>query len=87
MRITRCNARTTTGTGGSRGGGRRCQRWTTRHPFCAQHAKQLLGIVVRRAAVHGCGLFTTRPFRAGDVIVPYTGERGVRRVSDAPTPK
>lgn len=54
--------------------------------MCAQHAKALLGISVQRSR-HGCGLFTTRPFRAGDVIVPYTGERRLRRFSDGTTHK
>ena len=56
-------------------GYRRCPRITYVHPFCAYHARRVLGVEVRPSPVHGRGLFATRPFRYGDVIVPYVGER------------
>lgn len=38
-----------------------------------------LGLDIRPSHIHGCGLFATRPFLKGDVLIPYTGD-----VVDAP---
>lgn len=56
-------------------GHQRCRRRSFRHPFCAQHLRSLLGLVVRPSAVpsHGCGLYTTRPIKKDDVVVVYSG--------------
>jgi hypothetical protein len=53
----------------------RCQRWTFRQPFCLQHARDHIGVTVRRSPVAGCGLFATRLLRKGTVLFPYTGDR------------
>lgn len=56
------------------GDGQQCRRRTFRHPFCSQHGARPFGVTVRRSRVHGCGLFAVRAFRAGEVMLPYTGE-------------
>lgn len=61
--------------GGRRGSVRRCHTRSILHPFCTRHARTLLGLRVGHSPIHGCGLFATRTFERGDVLVPYTGVR------------
>lgn len=58
-----------------------CGLTTIRHPFCRKHANIILGVDVRESTIKGagCGLFALRPFRTGDVILPYTGEEFTNR--------
>ena len=66
LELTRCVATTRAGT--------RCRRRSFRHPLCMQHLWSV-GLDLRPSPIHGCGLFATRPFRKGDVLLPYTGTR------------
>lgn len=60
-----------------------CGEWTLVHPMCARHAKDRMGVQIRRVRfprsgaprVGSCGLFATRAFAAGDPIAPYLGRR------------
>lgn len=57
--------------------GSRCKRKTFRNPFCLQHCNQHLGLTIKPSVIipgAGCGLFATRDFRVGDVLLPYTGK-------------
>ena len=68
LQYTQCCARTASNQ-------QQCRRVTFRHPYCAHHLRQRLGLQVRPSRIHGCGLFSTRDIQAGDVVLPYTGER------------
>lgn len=54
-----------------------CNTVSSLHPFCPWHLRHYLGLVVRKSKIPGagCGLFSTRRFLKGDVLVPYTGRR------------
>ena len=64
-------------------GGPPCDRRTSLHPLCPAHARQWLGLEIRPSGVPGggCGLFTTRALRTGDLVAPYLGM--VRPADDA----
>jgi hypothetical protein len=81
LRNTRCAAV-------SASSGVQCRRHTFRHPYCRDHARRLLGVRIAGSTIPhaGCGLFADRPFRTGDVVVPYTGTYWVR-ATQAPPPQ
>ena len=55
---------------------RGCKRRTYLRPVCADHARERLGVELRRRASSAdCGLFAVRDLRAGEPICPYLGER------------
>ena len=54
-----------------------CTTWC--QPLCAQHTQEVYGVRLGHSAVLKCvGLFATRVFRKGDLIVPYMGRDEVR---------
>ena len=54
---------------------RGCKQSTHVHPFCAHHARTILGLEVRPAGSSGCGLFAVQDFARGDLLAPYLGRR------------
>ena len=49
-----------------------CSNMTETPPCCLQCTAQYLGLTIKQTSL-GCGLFATRNFKIGDVIVPYLG--------------
>ena len=47
-----------------------CSNMTETPPCCLQCTAQYLGLTIKQTSL-GCGLFATRNFEIGDVIVPY----------------
>ena len=43
-------------------------------PLCEFHTEKLLGLRCYNHPMFGCGVMATRPFKKGDLIVPYLGE-------------
>jgi hypothetical protein len=65
----RCEAKTKNG--------QRCKRRTcSTNPYCFQHTKSILNLVVKKSNIPKAnkGLFTTIDVKKGQNIVPYTGE-------------
>lgn len=64
-------------------GGGTCDVATFLHPLCPRHARDRLGLEVRRSTLPGagCGLYTTRNLQKGDLIAPFLGMR--RPANDA----
>ena len=57
--------------------GKQCSKKATlTHPYCEEHTESELGFIVKKSLVEnaGLGLFTTRKYKRGDVVVEYTGE-------------
>ena len=50
-----------------------CPNMTETPPCCLECTEQYLGVTIKRTTNQGCGLFATRDFSKGDVIVPYLG--------------
>ena len=50
-----------------------CER-TFHPPFCAAHCQDILHLEIKSSPVAGRGLFASRMFLPGDVIVPYMGD-------------
>ena len=50
-----------------------CSNMTETPPCCLDCTVQYLGLTVNQTTNQGCGLFATRNFEKGDVIVPYLG--------------
>jgi uncharacterized protein len=56
----------------------RCKRITTiTHPYCAQHTKEVLGLIIAPSQIKmaGLGMYTTRDIKKGQVIGEYKGEK------------
>jgi SET domain-containing protein len=63
----------------------RCQRkTTTTHPYCAQHTQTVLGVRVAPSKIKGAGLglYAVRPFKKGEHVVEYRGEKLTQKEYD-----
>ena len=57
--------------------GSQCKRTTCKYGgMCYQHTRKTYGVLVKTSKIpnSGSGLFATRDFKRGDLIVPYTGK-------------